>query len=226
MTTSRRPAARAAARICALLATCAAVTAALAGCGSSGSSGAQASKATAKAPATAAKPAALAAPSEASPPYQAPDFTLRDSLGHTVSLSDYRGKAVLLTFIYDHCPDVCPLIVSSLHNALAKLGPQASKAQVIAVSVDPKGDTPKTVASFLKFHAMTGKMEYLIGSKRKLAPVWKAWGVKVEASPDDREVGHSAFVYGITGQGKVRALYPSNFKAGWVSHDVPILAAG
>ena len=91
---------------------------ALAGCGSSGSTTAQASKAAAKAPAPA-KPAKLAAPSEAAPPYQAPDFTLRDSLGHTVSLSDYRGKAVLLTFIYDHCPDVCPLIVSSLHNALA-----------------------------------------------------------------------------------------------------------
>jgi protein SCO1 len=218
---TRRPAARAATRICVLLALGAAAIAALGGCGSSDSQ-ASASKAATKP----AAPAKLAAPSEASPPYQAPDFTLRDSLGHTVSLSDYRGKAVLLTFIYDHCPDVCPLIVSSLHNALAKLGPQASKAQVIAVSVDPKGDTPKTVASFLKFHAMTGKMEYLIGSKRKLAPVWKAWGVKVEASPDDREVGHSAFVYGITGQGKVRALYPSNFKAGWVSHDVPILAAG
>jgi len=44
---------------------------------------------------------------------------------------------VLLTFIYDHCPDTCPLIVGNLHNALFKLGPAASKLQIIAVSVDP-----------------------------------------------------------------------------------------
>jgi cytochrome oxidase Cu insertion factor (SCO1/SenC/PrrC family) len=73
---------------------------------------------------------------------------------------------------------------------------------------------------------MTGRMEYLVGSERELARVWRRWGVQVQASPDDREVGHSAFVYGITGSGRVRALYPSNFKAASVAHDVPILAAG
>lgn len=60
-------------------------------------------------------------------------------------LSQIKGKAVLLTFIYDHCPDLCPLIVSDLHTALLRLGPQASKLQIVAVSVDPKGDTPATV---------------------------------------------------------------------------------
>jgi protein SCO1/2 len=170
--------------------------------------------------------ASLMAPSEATPPYRAPDITLRDSLGRTVRLSQFRGRAVLLTFIYDHCPDVCPLIVSNLHNALAQMGSQAAKAQVVAVSVDPRGDTPKTVKAFLAAHEMTGRMEYLIGSKQQLAPVWKQWGIQVQASPDSREVGHSAFVYGITGSGEVKALYPSNFKPAWVVHDVPILAAG
>jgi hypothetical protein len=55
--------------------------------------------------------------------------------------------------------------------------------------------------------------------------VWRQWGIKVQASPDAREVGHSAFVYGITGSGRVRALYPSNFKPAWITHDTPILAA-
>jgi protein SCO1/2 len=143
-----------------------------------------------------------------------------------VSLSQYRGKAVLLTFIYTHCPDVCPLIVSTLHNSLERLGPQASKAQVIAVSVDPEGDTRRAVARFLRQHDMTGRMEYLVGSEKELAPVWRRWGVQVQSTPDAREVDHSAFVYGITGRGLVRALYPSNFKAATVAHDIPILAAG
>lgn len=176
------------------------------------------------------KPAASAgldAPGEATPMRPAPEIALKDSLGKDVRLSDFRGKATYLMFIYDHCPDVCPLMVSSFHTALSKLSrAQAAKAQIVAVSVDPKGDTPKTVKHFLAERLMTGRMEYLVGSKTRLTPVWKAWGIQVEASPDAREVGHSAFVYGITGSGKVRALYPSNFKAAWIVHDTPILAAG
>lgn len=198
----------------------------IAGCG--GSSSAGGTKKAAKNPAAkrVSANAKLAAPAEEDPPLPAPNFTLRDSLGRTVSLDQYRGKAVLITFIYDHCPDICPLIVSNLHNALAKLGSKASQVQIVAVSVDPKGDTPATVKRFLRQHDMTGRMEYLIGSRKQLAPVWRKWGVKVQASPDQREVGHSAFIYGITGHGMVRALYPSNFKPAAVAHDVPILAAG
>jgi protein SCO1 len=154
-----------------------------------------------------------------------PQFALRDSLGHLVRLSQFKGKAVLLTFIYDHCPDTCPLIVANLLNALVKLGPEASKLQIIAVSVDPKGDTPATVKAFLAAHEMTGRMEYLIGSFRELAPVWRAYGVQVQGSPETREVGHSAFLYGITGKGSVLALYPPTFDPVWVVHDVPLLAA-
>jgi protein SCO1/2 len=156
-----------------------------------------------------------------------PHFALQDSLGRRVRLSQFRGKAVLLTFIYDHCPDVCPLIVANLHNALVKLGPAASRLQIVAVSVDPKGDTPATVKAFLAAHEMTGRMEYLIGSFKELAPVWREYGVQVEASPDQREntVGHSAFVYGITGSGSVVVLYPPTFDPAWVVHDAPVLAS-
>jgi protein SCO1/2 len=188
------------------------------GCGSGGGSRASGSAQTSTS-------SQLDAPAVATPPRPAPDFTLRDSLGHPVTLSQYRGKAVLLTFIYDHCPDVCPLIVANLHNALARLGPQAGRTQVVGVSVDPRGDTPATVRAFLAAHRMTGRMEYLIGSQRQLAPVWKAFGVGVKASPDRREVDHTAAVYGISGGGRITALYPSDFKPAWIAHDVPILAA-
>ena len=153
-----------------------------------------------------------------------PQFALRDSLGRLVRLSQFRGKAVVLTFIYDHCPDTCPLIVANLHNALLRLGSAASKLQIIAVSVDPEGDTPKTVNAFLAAHEMTGRMEYLIGTFRELAPVWRAYGVQVQGSPATREVGHSAFLYGITGHGSVLVLYPPTFDPSWIVHDAPLLA--
>ena len=81
----------------------------------------------------------------AEPSKPAPPLALRDSLGHPVNIDQYRGKAVLVTFIYDHCPDICPLMVGNLHTAQAQLGPEAEKLQIIAVSVDPRGDTPQTV---------------------------------------------------------------------------------
>jgi protein SCO1/2 len=190
------------------------------GCGTSSPSSSSAPHA---APAAAVR---YDAPQVAQPPQAAPDFTLRDSRGRRVALSDFAGKAVLLTFIYDHCPDTCPLIVGNLHAALEQMGPAAAaKTQVIAVSVDPRGDTPKTVKQFLAAHDMTGRMEYLIGSEQQLAPVWKQYGVQVQGSPDQREVGHSAFVYGITGKGAQTALYPADFEPAWIVHDAPLLAA-
>lgn len=153
-----------------------------------------------------------------------PQFALRDSLGRIVRLSQFRGKAVLLTFIYDHCPDVCPLIVSNLHTALRKLGSAANRLQIIAVSVDPRGDSPATVRAFLAAHEMTGRMEYLIGGLKQLAPVWRAYGVQVQGSPEKREVSHSAFLYGITGHGSVLVLYPPTFDPEWIAHDAPLLA--
>jgi protein SCO1 len=160
----------------------------------------------------------------ARPPKPAPPLRLRDSLGRTVDLRRYRGKAVLLTFIYTHCPDTCPLIVSHLRTAQAELGPAARRLQIIAVSTDPRGDTPKTVATFLGKRGMSGRMEYLIGSRRELGRVWRAWDIVAKPAKSGRDlVEHSALIYGIAANGEITTLYPSNFKPSQVVHDVPLL---
>ena len=186
---------------------------ALAGCGSSGG-------------ATTTTPSFLG--SVANPPRPAPPLALRDSLGHEVNIKDDLGKAVLVTFIYSHCPDTCPLIVANLRNVQAQLGPEAKNVRIIAVSTDPVGDTPKAVNAFIKARRMTGRMEYLLGSKTQLARVWRAWGIKAQAAPKKVNPGlvsHSALVYGISASGKLTTLYPSNFKPSVIVHDVPILAS-
>jgi protein SCO1/2 len=156
---------------------------------------------------------------------RAPDFTLHDDAGRAVRLSDFRGRAVLLTFVYTHCPDVCPLIVGNLRAALRRLGARATKAHVVAVSVDPRGDTPRAVARFVRAHGMQGHMTYLIGARRELAPVWRAYGIAVRASPEQRETGHTASVFGITASGRRRVYYAQDFAPAAVAHDVPQLAA-
>jgi protein SCO1/2 len=162
-----------------------------------------------------------------SPPTPAPPIALRNYLGQEVNLSSYRGKAVLVTFLYTNCPDVCPLITSNLRVAQNLMGPKvASKVQIIAVSVDPKGDTKKAVASFLAHHEMTGRMQYLVGSAHELAQVWKAWGVGSERDAGQPQfINHSGLIYGITASGKRTALYSASFKPADVAHDASLLAA-
>jgi protein SCO1 len=165
---------------------------------------------------------------ELAPPKPEPSLSLRNYLGRRVNIAQYRGKALLVTFIYDHCPDVCPLIVAKLRVAQNLMGSRtAAKAQIIAVSVDPRGDTPKTVAAFLKAHEMIGRMQYLLGSARELGQVWQRWGVGSERDAEDPDiVNHSALVYGIDASGDLKTVYiGSSFNPREVAHDVPLLAA-
>jgi protein SCO1/2 len=161
---------------------------------------------------------------EATPPKAAPELKLKNSLGEAVDLAEYKGEAVLITFIYTHCPDVCPLIVSHLKTAQAELGDKAKEMQIIAVSTDPKGDTPKTVKAFLDEHGMTGKMQYLIGNRAELGHVWTDWNIVARPDKAERDlVEHSALIYGIAADGKVTTLYPANFSPSQIVHDVPLL---
>jgi protein SCO1/2 len=198
----------------------------LIGCGGSatGSSSSQAGVSGSQSASSSVKYAGVAA----SPSKPAPPLALRDSLGHPVNLDQYRGKAVLVTFIYDHCPDVCPLIVGHMHTAQAQLGPVADKLQIVAVSVDPRGDTARTVKAFLREHRMTGRMEYLIGSRPELEKVWRDWSILSKGTPTPKDpdlVEHSALVYGISGSGRITTLYSQDFAPAQIAHDVPILAS-
>jgi protein SCO1/2 len=161
------------------------------------------------------------------PAKPAPALALNNYLGKPVNIDEYRGKAVLVTFLYTHCPNVCPLIASMLHTALAEMpARERSEVQIIAVSVDPHGDTPATVAQFLAAHEMTGKMQYLLGSASDLPSVWARWGVGSTRDTGNPElVAHTALIYGITGRGKIATIYPSSFTPSEIVRDVPRLAA-
>ncbi len=157
----------------------------------------------------------------------APPLALHNYLGQSVNIDSYKGKAVLVTFLYTNCPDVCPLITSNLRVAQNLMGAaKAAKAEIIAVSVDPRGDTPKAVAAFLARHGMTGRMQYLVGAAHELAAVWKAWGVGSERDAQQPQfVNHTGLIYGITGSGKRLTIYASSFQPSEIAHDVPLLAA-
>jgi protein SCO1 len=156
----------------------------------------------------------------------APPTTLRNYLGQSVSLSQYRGKAVFVTFLYTHCPDVCPLIATNLRATQTALGAENAKVEMLAISVDPRGDTRGAVADFLRVHGLVGRIQYLVGSAAQLGPVWAAWNVGTERDAGAPElVAHSAFVYGISATGELTTIYGANFRPSQLVHDVPLLVS-
>jgi protein SCO1/2 len=158
------------------------------------------------------------------PRLPAPETKLKNYNGETVDTGSLRGKPMLVTFLYTHCPDVCPLIASHLGIVLDELGPKAKDVNVVAISVDPKGDTKQTVSKFLAARDLTGRMDYLIGDTSQLAPVWEAWHVGSEAEASNPEfIAHTALVYGISSSGKLVTIYPANFKPSQIVHDLPKL---
>jgi len=155
-----------------------------------------------------------------------PGLSLPDASGRTVDLASMRGDAVFVTFLYTDCPDICPLTADHLRQALDRLEPAVRRrVRVVAVSVDPKGDTPAAVRRFLARHRMSGRMDYLIGSAATLAPVWKDWGVAAVTDASSGFVTHSALIYGIDASGRMRTVYPWSAPPADLAHDAPRLVA-
>lgn len=149
------------------------------------------------------------------PPLKTVDFALRDQAGRLVRLSTFRGRYVILTFLYTHCPDVCPLIANQLDAALRRLGPNV---HVLAVSVDPRGDTRAAVRRFVRQHRLGPRFRYLTGTRAQLAPVWTAY--HVAATPDGKTVTHSAFELLIDPGGRGLLIWDARVKAADVVHDL------
>ena len=188
--------------------------AALAGCGSSAA-------APTTAPAVTAPNKQLAG-GELSPPRPAPPIALHDAAGRPVTLAGQRGRYVLVTFIYTHCPDVCPLITANLNAALRQLGPRRTDVRVLAVSVDPVGDTPQAVRAYARQKHLLPQFEYLIGSRAELRRVWAAWNVLSVATKPDL-VDHVAYTALVDPAGRERVLYDASVHASQVLHDLRVL---
>src|SRR5258708_6275315 len=79
----------------------------------------------------------------------APALTLTRQDGAPLSLSDLRGKVVLLTFIYTSCTDTCPLLTGKMAGLQEKLGPDfGSRVQFLSITVDPERDTPDILHAY------------------------------------------------------------------------------
>ena len=155
----------------------------------------------------------------------APDFRLKDQFGKPVSLSQFKGRPTVVTFLYTHCPDVCPLVADKLHTVVQSLGKDAPHVAILAVSMDPKGDSVSAALNFSRVHKLVNSWHFLVGTLNQLAPVWSSYTVDAQAATSAGTVVHSTFVYVIDKQGRERVLLDNDFTPSELTSDLKILLA-
>jgi protein SCO1/2 len=147
----------------------------------------------------------------------APAFTLPDERGHAVSLADYRGRVVALTFLSSQCR-TCALVTQQIRGALDELSSPPDVGTVF-VSTKPDSDTPASVARFLRAASLTGRADYLTGSRRSIERVWRAYHVRAT------EDGITVLLIDRTGVERV-AFGIEQITPEGLAHDIRILETG
>jgi protein SCO1/2 len=139
---------------------------------------------------------------------RAPDFQLRDSNGQGYSLHQFRGDVVVITFLYTHCPDFCPLTAELLRHADEAAGHPANVVY-LAVSVDPAGDTPESIAAFDQQHHLSelgNRWHYLTGDPAELTGVWRSYYIGASPGAAAQAVDHTSAIYFIDTKGNRRVV--------------------
>jgi protein SCO1 len=155
-------------------------------------------------------------------PAVAPDFTLRDQKARVVRLSAERGKVVMITFLYTHCPDLCPLTAAHIKAALDRLGSRRKGVVALAVTVDPRGDTKTAIRAYTRAHRLPSEFHYLTGSRRALERIWRLYNVTPvrQGGPDP---DHTLYILLLDRKGKTRVLFDALAQPTPIAHDLGVL---
>jgi protein SCO1 len=151
------------------------------------------------------------------PGVRAPDFSLKDENGKRVTMKEYRGKPVVVTFMYSHCKDTCPVQAQQIKGALDDLG---HPLPALSISVDPPGDTPKSVHHFNAEQGVTGRIRWVLGSESQLRRLWNGFHVTSQTGSSE----HMARIMLIDKRGFQRIGYPvSQVTPERLAHDLRLL---
>jgi cytochrome oxidase Cu insertion factor (SCO1/SenC/PrrC family) len=140
------------------------------------------------------------------PRLPAPGFTLTDQNGHTLSLSAFRGHAVVLEFMDPHCTDICPIVSQEFVDAYRDLGAAASQVVFLAVNVNAYHHGIADVAKFSREQQLNTipSWHFFTGPVSSLRAVWNAYHIYVRAPGPNADVIHTSVVYFIDRSGRER----------------------
>jgi protein SCO1/2 len=137
---------------------------------------------------------------------------LRDTSGAVVDERALTTRYRLVTFGFTACPNVCPLTLMGVHQALEQLGPDAARILPVFVSVDPERDTPRALLAYV--NAFDARIVALTGSPQAVERVAQQYRIFFDKRTLDAKsraylVEHSAFVLLVDPQQRIRVAIPS-----------------
>jgi len=128
-------------------------------------------------------------------------LSLVDQAGRTVTLEQFRGRPVLVTFAYAHCETVCPTLVSDVLGARDALA--LPKPVVLIVTLDPWRDTPSRLGAIAERWGARGDVHVLSGVPDSVERVLNAWRVPRARNERTGDVSHPSIVYVVGTDGKI-----------------------
>jgi protein SCO1/2 len=128
-------------------------------------------------------------------------LSLVDQSGRTVTLEQFHGRPVLVTFAYAHCETVCPVLVSEVLGARDALA--SPKPVVLIVTLDPWRDTPSRLGAIAERWGATQDVHVLSGVPDSVERVLNAWRVPRARNERTGDVSHPSVVYVIGADGKI-----------------------
>ncbi|MBL0346345.1 SCO family protein [Candidatus Villigracilis affinis] len=149
------------------------------------------------------------------------DFTLTGGNGD-VSLSDFRGKLVLIYFGYTFCPDICPATLGNVNQALKQIGSKAEDIQLIMVSLDPQRDTPEKLEQYVAHFNPT--FIGITGTQEQVDTVTSLYGIFYEKKEGSEAtsylIDHTATLMVIDREGYLKLVFPFGVTADEIADDL------
>lgn len=151
------------------------------------------------------------------PGFRAPDFDLRNQDGQAIRMRELRGRPAIVTFLYTHCDETCPAQAQQVKGALNELG---HDVPALAIAVDPPRDTADSARRFLAEQRLTGRMDFVLGSRSQLRPLWSGYAIQ----PQSVRQEHQARIVLVDKRGLQRVGFPlGQTTPERLAHDVRLL---
>ena len=152
----------------------------------------------------------------------APEIRLVNQFGQPMSLSQFRGKVVMLGFEDSECTTVCPLTTQSMVLAKELLGKAGNKVQLLGVDANPDATSVADVLAYSRAHGMVNQWDFLTGSPAQLKAVWNAYNIAVQI--EQGQIDHTPALFIIDSRGRLQKLYLTQMAYSSITQSAQVLA--
>jgi cytochrome oxidase Cu insertion factor (SCO1/SenC/PrrC family) len=152
----------------------------------------------------------------------APDIALVNQFGQPMSLSQFRGKVVVLSFQDSECTTVCPLTAQSMLEAKQLLGAAGSQVQLLGVDANPDATSVTDVLAYSRVHGLVNQWDFLTGTPAQLKATWSAYHIAVQIQQG--QIDHTPALFVIDQRGREQKLYLTQMAYSSVGQSAQVLA--